>query len=293
MITVELVRRLIAAQFPQWANLPITPAEPQGWDNRTFRLGEHMSVRLPSGEGYTSQVEKEHRWLPFLAPQLPLPIPVPIAAGRPGEGYPFPWSVYRWLDGDAASVERIADLSKFATQLGQFLRALQRIDATGGPLPGIHTAFRGGPLATYDAETRRAVVLLGEEIDADAVTRAWQASLGAVPQSPSVWFHGDMAVGNLLVKDGHLCAVIDFGCAGVGDPACDTVIAWTLFEGKSRQAFRTALPLDAATWVRGRGWALWKALISLAEYKNTNASKAQEARWVINEILSDHGRDVT
>jgi len=289
-IDVSLVRRLVTTQFPQWADLPIMPAVPQGWDNRTFHLGADMTVRLPSAEGYTPQVEKEHRWLPILAPRLPLSIPVPLAMGIPAEGFPWDWSIYRWLEGDTASIERIGDMNEFATTLAHFLVALQQIDPAGGPPPGLHSAFRGGPLEIYDAETRRTIVALNDEIDAEAATMVWEAALAARWHGPPVWFHGDVAVGNLLVSNGRLSAVIDFGCSGVGDPACDVTIAWTLLAGESREAFRAALPVDGATWARGRGWALWKGLITLAEYINTNTLKAGEARRVIDEVLADHTR---
>ncbi len=287
-IDVSLVRRLVAGQFPQWADLPIKPVEFDGWDNRTFRLGEDMSVRLPSAEAYTMQVEKEHRWLPRLAPLLPLPIPVPLAMGVPADGYPWHWSVYRWIEGETASIERIAALRQFATALAQFLVALQRIDATGGPPSGPHNFYRGGPLITYDGETRQAIAALDGEIDTDAVTAVWDAALAATWHGPPVWFHGDISVGNLLVEWGRLSAVIDFGTSGVGDPACDLAIAWTLFEGESREAFRAALPLDNATWARGRGWTLWKALIVAAGLPGTNPLEARKSRRVIDEVLADH-----
>jgi aminoglycoside phosphotransferase (APT) family kinase protein len=287
IITPALVAQLIADQFPQWAGLPITPAVPQGWDNRTFRLGDRLSVRLPSAAGYTPQVEKEHRWLPYLAPRLPLPIPAPLAQGAPGAGYPWPWSVYRWHDGQAARPDRIADLGRFAEALAGFLRALQRIDPAGGPAAGAHSFFRGAPLETYDAETRRAIAAVGDLIDAQAATRVWESGLAVPFAGPPVWFHGDVAANNLLVQDGRLSAVIDFGCCGVGDPACDLAIAWTLFAGASRAAFRAALPLDPGTWARGCGWALWKALITLAEYRDSDAAKAAEARRVISEVLAE------
>lgn len=286
-INGELVSRLIAAQFPQWAHLPIRPVEVDGWDNTTFRLGEDMSVRLPSAGRYAAQVEKEHRWLPRLAPHLPLPIPVPLAMGAPAAGYPWHWSVYRWLDGEHATVERIADLRQFATMLADFLAALYRIDPAGGPPPGPHNFYRGGPLTVYDAETRNAIAALAGTIDTDAATEVWEAALRAPWNGTPVWVHGDVAAGNLLVKAGRLHAVIDFGSSGVGDPACDTVIAWTLLFGESRAAFRAALPVDDATWARGRGWALWKALITLAEHSDTDPGKAGEARRVMNEVLAD------
>ncbi len=231
-IDTSLVRRLVAAQFPDWADLPITPVEHGGWDNRTFHLGEQMTVRLPSAEGYTPQVDKEHVWLPVLAPHLPLPIPTPIARGVPGAGYPFGWSVYRWLDGENAHVGRIDSLTEFAERLGHFLAALQRIDPTGGPRAGAHSSFRGAPLQTYDADTRRAIEQLRGQIPAAAATATWEAAIAATWPGSPVWFHGDVSAGNLLVRDGKLAAVIDFGCCGVGDPACDMTIAWTLLVGR-------------------------------------------------------------
>ena len=286
-IDEALVGRLIAAQFPEWAGLPITPAVPQGWDNRTFRLGADLSVRLPSAEGYSPQVEKEHRWLPFLASRLTLPIPAPVALGMPGPGFPWRWSVYRWLEGEPANVGRIDDMVELARALAAFLTELQRVDPTGGPAAGFHSAFRGGPLTTYDAETRSAVQALGDVIDSEGATAVWEAALAATWQGPPVWFHGDVAAGNLLVRDGGLAAVIDFGCSGVGDPACDTVIAWTLFSGESREAFRAALPVDRATWARGRGWALWKGLIT---YDNGDPAKSSDARRVVGEVIAEHRR---
>lgn len=287
-IDVALVSRLVASQFPQWADLPITPVQFGGWDNRTFHLGDEMSVRLPSAHGYAAQMAKEHTWLPWLAPRLPLPIPVPLAMGLPARGYPWHWSIYRWLDGDIATLESIADLRQFAVALAQFLAALQRIDPTGGPPAGPHSFYRGGPLTVYDTETRQAIAALEGEIDADTATAVWQAALDATWHGPPVWLHGDVAAGNLLVNSGHLSAVIDFGCSAVGDPACDMTIAWTLFSGESRQAFYEGVPVNRAAWARGRGWALWKALITLAEYVQTNPARANEARSVIHEVLADN-----
>lgn len=286
-IDVELVSKLVAEQFPQWAGLPVRPVELSGWDNRTFHLGERMTVRLPSAEGYTPQVEKEHHWLPRLAPHLPLPIPVPLGRGVPSNDFPWPWSVYRWIEGESAITGRIADLAQFAAGLAKFLVALQGIDASEGPPAGPHSFYRGAPLSVYDADTQRSLALLAGEIDTDAAQAVWDEALRTTWDGPPVWFHGDVAAGNLLVRDGELSAVIDFGCTGVGDPACDLAIAWTLFSGESRAAFRAGLPLDEGTWARGRGWALWKALITLAEYRETNPLKADEARYVINEVLSN------
>lgn len=289
-INISLVWRLVSTQFPQWAELPITPVEPGGWDNRTFHLGEHMTVRLPSAAAYTPQVEKEHRWLPTLAPQLPLPIPVPLAMGSPADDYPWSWSVYRWLDGETAAIGRIADLQQLATDLAQFLVALQQADATGGPPPGPHNFWRGGPLDVYDGETRQALAALDGQVDTGAATEVWEAALATSWRGSPVWFHGDIAVGNLLVENGRLSAVIDFGTSGVGDPACDLAIAWTLFEGESREAFRAALSFDDATWARGRGWTLWKAIITVAGIPGKSASEVELYRHVLDEVLADHRR---
>jgi aminoglycoside phosphotransferase (APT) family kinase protein len=289
-ITTELVARLVASQYPQWANLPVAAVELDGNDNTTFRLGMKMSVRLPSADGYAPQVDKEHRWLPLLAKHLPLPIPEPLARGVPGHGYPRPWSIYRWLEGDPATLERVADLRRFATDLAEFLDALYRIDPARGPAAGEHNFFRGGPLATYDAETRDTIAALGQEIDARAATEVWEAALGATWTGSPVWVHGDVSADNLLVTNGRLSAVVDFGCSGVGDPACDVTIAWTFFFGESREAFRARLPLDHPTWARGRGWALWKALITLAPALTTNRREAAKARGVIADVIAEHKR---
>jgi aminoglycoside phosphotransferase (APT) family kinase protein len=246
-----------------------------------------MVVRLPSAAEYADQVAKEQRWLPTLAASLPLAIPIPLALGQPGAGYPWKWSVYRWLEGEPASSGFIANLTELASSLGRFLGALQRIDATGGPMPGPHNFHRGGAPAIYDGQTRQAIASLKGKIDGDAVTAAWEAALTSTWQGPPVWVHGDISASNLLVQAGRLRAVIDFGQLGVGDPACDLAIAWTFFEGASRHAFREALPLDAETWARGRGWALWKALIVTAGLVDTTAIEAARSQRTIDEVLAD------
>ncbi|WP_238412408.1 aminoglycoside phosphotransferase family protein [Saccharothrix deserti] len=285
-IDAALVKRLIASQFPQWRDLPVTPVEVDGWDNRTYRLGDDMSVRLPTGEGYAPAVEKEHRWLPVLAPSLPVPVPVSLAMGEPGEGYPFHWSVRRWLDGQTAAPDRIDDLPAFAVSIADFIRALQRIDATDGPPAGAHCFYRGTPPAHYDDWTQSALTKLEGRIDTERAAAVWDDALRAPAWAgPPVWFHGDIASGNLLVDGGKLTAVIDFGGSGVGDPACDLVIAWTMFSGESREAFRDAVDLDTATWARARGWALWKALITLAD--ETDETRAAINHRVVDEILND------
>lgn len=288
-ISVDLVRRLIASQFPQWADLPVEPVTPGGWDNRTFRLGEDMMVRLPSAERYVAQVEMEQRWLPKLAPQLPLPVPQPVALGRPGEGYPWPWSVYRWIEGEPVDRATIADMAEFAGSLGTFLVALRQADTKGAPPAGRHNFFRGGDLAVYADETEAALAALGGQVDQAACRTIWDTALSSRWQHAPVWVHGDVSAGNVLVREGRLAAVIDFGSSAIGDPACDLYIAWTFLDAASRAAFRGSVGLDRACWARGRGWALWKALIVLAG--RSDGAKDEWAMKVVSDIIADHNID--
>lgn len=291
-VDVTVVRRLIATQFPHWADLPVRPVSVQGWDNRTFRLGETMLVRLPSAAAYALAVAKEQRWLPVLAPHLSLPIPVPLAIGEPGEGHPYPWSVYRWIEGEPASVAPVVDLDSFAIALADFLAALQHVDPTGGPTPGQHNWFRGGPLQTYDRQMTRAIERWDNPVVRDDVTRIWRAALRAAWDGRTVWFHGDVAPGNLLIVDGALDAVIDFGTCGVGDPSCDLAIAWTLLSGSSRAALNSRLSVDTATWARGRGWALWKAVVTYTDATSTESAQARHAKHVIDQIIAEYAQSI-
>ena len=298
-ITADVAARLVAGQFPQWASLPVVPVKLNGWDNTTFRLGDELSIRLPSADRYAAQVGKEHHWLPVLAPRLPLPIPEPVAMGRPTGEFPRPWSVYRWLAGEPASAGQVADPAGFASSLAGFLAALQAIDASDGPPAGAHSQFRGGPLAAWDEQTRQLTRLTADDIDASAAIKVWDTALASTWERPPVWVHGDVTGSNLLVADGTLRAVIDFGGAAVGDPACDLVMEWTFFTGDSAAVFRRGLHLDEATWARGRGWALWKALLMIGEEKE-GRSDAQDAarrlgwrhspRQIVDLVIADHAR---
>lgn len=289
-INSKLVSNLISSQFPQWAELTIRPVAVSGWDNRTFHLGEHMLIRMPSAACYESQVEKEQRWLPALAPLLPLVIPTPLAMGEPGPGYPWKWSVYSWIPGAAAASSSIVDLNDFATRLAQFFIALQQIDPKNGPLPSADNFYRGGNLRIYDAEARQAIAVLGDKIDTQSVIEIWEEALSFDWHKSPAWFHGDISAGNLLMRDGKLTAVIDFGLMGAGDPACDLAIAWTLFKEESREVFKTTLLPDKNTWVRGRAWALWKALITAAGFSDFNNSESKQCWRIIDEVLMDHRR---
>jgi len=282
-IDASLVRRLLAAQFPQWADLPIEPVASAGTDNAIYRLGEDMAVRLPRIHWATGQLDKEQLWLSKLGSLLPVAIPVPLGKGEPGEGYPWHWSVHAWLNGENPAVGRVTDPGSLARELAQFVAALHRIDPAGGP-----PADRGIPLEEREAPTRTAIDALHGMIDTAAATAAWDVALQA-PAWPSlpVWIHGDLSPGNLLLVDGRLSAVIDFGCLGVGDPACDLIVAWNLLPAETRNVFRAALRVDDATWERGRGWALSVALIQLPYYQSTNAVLADGARHTIREVLAD------
>ncbi|HEX3790166.1 MAG TPA: aminoglycoside phosphotransferase family protein [Pseudonocardiaceae bacterium] len=287
-IDAALVRRLIAAQFPQWRGLSVIPVEIDSWDNRTYRLGPELTVRLPTAAGYVPAVAKESYWLPRLAPALRVAVPPIVAEGVPGEGYPFPWSVRGWLSGRTADRADIVDLPGFAVAVAEFIRALRGCPTAGGPLAGAHSWYRGCSPAHYDEQTRGCLAALAGQVDTDAAAAGWEAASATGWPAEPVWFHGDIAPGNLLVANGKLAAVIDFGTAGVGDPACDLVIAWTMFVGPSRRAFRDAVGLDAGTWARARGWALWKALLVLAECVDADPARAAVQRRVIDEVLVDH-----
>jgi aminoglycoside phosphotransferase (APT) family kinase protein len=283
-----LVRRLLEAQFPRWADLPISPVEPRGTDNALYRLGSDMVVRLPRRERTVLTLEKELAWLPRIAPFLPLPVPTPLATGAPTEEYAWTWSVYSWLDGENATPDRLADARQTGLDLAAFIAALQRIDATGGPGPGEHNFFRGEALVRRDAGVRASLETLGDELDAAAVGAIWEAARAAPEwDRPGVWIHGDLDARNLLADEGRLSAVVDWGSLGVGDPACDVMAAWKALTREGRDAFRTALAVDDATWQRARGWALSQALGALSYYTlETNEVLVREARRWLAEVLT-------
>jgi aminoglycoside phosphotransferase (APT) family kinase protein len=279
-----LVRRLLAAQFPEWAALPVEPVPSAGTDNALYRLGDDMVVRLPRIEWAVGSLDRALEWLPRLAPLLPVAIPVPLAKGSPAVGYPWPWSVYPWFVGENPTVGHIADPDRLAKDLARFVQALHRIDSADGPSAG-----RGVPLARRDEPTRTALAALQGMIDTDAATAAWEAALRTPAWAGApVWVHGDLSPGNLLVREVRLAAVLDVEDVGVGDPACDLIVAWNLLPAATREVFRAELGVDEATWDRGRGWALSIALIQLPYYKETNPVLAANARHVIREVLADH-----
>jgi aminoglycoside phosphotransferase (APT) family kinase protein len=275
----ELVRSLLTEQFPEWAELSLRRIEPSGTDNAVFRLGDELSVRLPRREGPTAPGSRELDWLPWLAPQVPVEVPLPVAQGRPGAGYPWFWEVHTWVEGETKQVEEI-DAIQAARDLAELVRALQRIDPTDAP------RGRGVALAERDSAFRGWL----EQFDGDPrVVPAWERALAAPPWGgPPVWHHGDLDCRNWLVRDGRITGVIDWGSTGVGDPACDVMVAWKLHSHAARDAFREALPTDDATWERARGWAVSQAVGAVSYYTpENNPSLYHEGEAWLELVLSD------
>ncbi|TFE47361.1 aminoglycoside phosphotransferase family protein [Streptomyces sp. ICN441] len=287
LIDDDLVQRLIAGQFPQWSGLPVERLPSGGTVNAMYRLGDGMVVRLPLVRGGAKDVAMEQEWLPRLAPRLPTAIPEVLGAGEPADGYPWPWSVYRWLAGELPQAGALSEPVLLAKDLAEFVAAMRSIT-----LPGAPQAHRGGPVNSLDAETRAAIEELRgipqEDVDCDAAAAVWEDALRTPGwDGPQVWLHADLMPGNLLVDGGRLASVIDFGCTGVGDPACDLFPAWNLLPADAREVFREALGVDDATWIRGRGRTLSQALIALPYYRRTNPAMAYNARHVIRAVLGE------
>jgi aminoglycoside phosphotransferase (APT) family kinase protein len=274
-----LVRRLVGEQFPEWAGLPLRRIEPSGTVNAIFRLGDELSVRLARRKGPTQPGGKEHEWLPRLAPSLPVEIPVPVAQGRPSSEYPWFWDIHTRVEGATVPVEEI-DAVEAARDLAALVGALQQVSPDGAP------RGRGIPLAERDREFRH---WLGRFDGDPAVTAEWERALAAPPwDGPPVWHHGDLDARNWLVRDGRIHGVIDWGSTGVGDPACDVMVAWKLHSAAARDAFRDALPTDDATWERARGWALSQAVAALSYYTpENNPTLYREAEAWLGLVLSE------
>ncbi|MCX3062021.1 aminoglycoside phosphotransferase family protein [Streptomyces beihaiensis] len=283
-IDEKLVRALVDDQFPQWSGLPLTLVDSNGTSNVLFRLGDERVVRLPRVRGSVPDLERERRWMPFLAPRVPVPVPEPVAVGAPGRGFPWPWAVHRWLDGVNPTVGRLERPTALAQDLAAFVTALQRVDTAGAP-----ESYRGRPLVERDADTREVIGSLAGTIDTQTALAVWDAAVAA-PRGdrPDVWLHADLQPGNMLVADGRLSAVIDFGCMGLGDPAVDLIVAWYVLDAPERAVYRAGLDLDDAAWARGRGWALTIAVNELAYYRQSNRFMADTAARVIEEVLTEH-----
>jgi aminoglycoside phosphotransferase (APT) family kinase protein len=264
-ITEDVIACLVSQQAAWLATERVEAVHVDGWDNSSFRVGTGFVARMPTADGYMPAVDKEHRWLPVLAPHLPVAIPEPVLRGEPGCGFPWPWSLYRWLPGETALANRIADPLQFARDTAEFLRDLQSVDTTDAPHAGAHSFGRGGPLEVYDEDVMSCLPYLPPDVEEEAVLQAWADAISSPHLGPPRWFHGDMAPSNILLDNGRLSAVIDFGTCGIGDPACDLVLAWTHLDDTAADAFRGALTVDDALWLRGRAWALWKALLTLRD----------------------------
>jgi aminoglycoside phosphotransferase (APT) family kinase protein len=278
-IDEALVRRLLEEQFPEWVDLPLRRIEPSGTVNAIFRLGNELSVRLARRDGPTKPDSDEFDWLPRLAPVLPLEVPVPVAQGRPSTNYPWFWEIHRWVDGETMPVAQL-DVIQAARDLAAFVGALQHVSPAGAPLG------RGIPLAERDEDARYWLTRFGGD---PAIKQEWERALAARPwDGPPVWHHGDLDARNWLVRDGRISGVIDWGSMGVGDPACDVMVAWKLHSPAARDAFREALATDDATWERARGWVLSQAVAILAYYTpDNNPTLYHEAERWLDLVLSE------
>ena len=287
MPTLDLARNLIAEQFPEFSDLPITDVEKQGHDNRTYRLGDDMLIRMPTAKTYALKVPKEQELLPGLANRLSVSIPAPIKMGKPSADYPYPFSIYKWLPGKSINLLTLTTLEKeqLAFDLAKFLKELQAIMDIKGPEPGQHNWWRGVHVSIYDKGAREQIATLAEIIDAGQALRLWNKACETKWNKQPIWIHGDFAIGNILMDSGKLSAVIDFGGAAVGDPACDLVIAWTYLSGKARETFISKMDMDPDTWLRARAWALWKATFELCQIADKNSPEAKTQKIIIYEVV--------
>jgi aminoglycoside phosphotransferase (APT) family kinase protein len=286
--TPEQVGRLIAKQFPEWDGLPLAVLDRQGTDHVLFRLGDELLVRMPKIDWAADQAVTDARWLPRLAPNLPVRIPAPVGVGEPDEGFPWQWTVVPWIAGDNPGVSERSQPS-LAREVAAFVRALQAVDRDGAPLKTGRS--RGTPLAPNDDAAQAALRELASHddgIDLDAVARAWDDAVTApVWDQPPVWIHSDIQPGNLILDGGRLAAVIDFGGLGLGDPAPDVAAAFWTFRGAARSTYRDELGYDDATWRRARGWALLPSLTGLNYYRHTFPRMVAHSRDTIAAVLED------
>ncbi|MFG2818632.1 aminoglycoside phosphotransferase family protein [Kitasatospora sp. NPDC048365] len=282
-IDEALVRRLVAAQFPQWAGLPVARVRSGGTSNVIYRLGDGLSVRLPRIAAAAEDLLREDAWLPRLAPLLPTAVPEPVALGEPDAAYPWAWAVHRWLDGEVPVPGRLERPEALAGELGAFVRALHGAGTAGG-----HAAYRSETLASRDAATRAALAAAADLVpDPAALLTVWESALEAPDWAGEpVWIHADLQSGNMLLgPGGRLGAVIDFGCFGLGDPAVDLLSAWYVLPGGARKELRAAAGADEAMWVRGRGWAVSVALMELQYYRRRSPAMVASAQRAVGGLL--------
>ncbi|GAA5113377.1 aminoglycoside phosphotransferase family protein [Pseudonocardia adelaidensis] len=286
-VSVATVRELLDQQFPHWADRPITEGPGAGAGNALFRLGDDLVVRLPLHRGSAAAVDIELTWLPWLASQLPLAVPVPVAAGAPGDVFPRPWAVFRWLHGSGLDTCEAVDLVDVAVRLGQFVAALRNIEVTGAPV-----SLRPHPLQGDDSELRSDIRALSAEgvVDEALATAVWDSALAAPSHHLPSWIHGDLFPMNLLADRGSVSAVVDFDLMGAGDSAVDMVPAWTLLTAETRPLFREASGVDDDTWIRGRGWALKAGLGAVRRYGAGGHPRAVTGRYALSQTIADHRR---
>jgi aminoglycoside phosphotransferase (APT) family kinase protein len=282
-IDTALVAELVAEQFPELSGLPVREFRSTGTVNTIFLLGDDLYARLPRVERWAQNLAVEWRWLPVLAPHLTLRVPQPVQRGTPSGSYPYSWSIYHWIGGQPYGDDLVVDEIQAARDLARFIRELRSCE----PVAGAPTAGRG-PLRDLDRSMRAAVDLAGAAIDGRAALAAWDGALDAQEwKGAPVWVHGDLLRPNLLVDGGRICAVIDFGSVGVGDPAADVVAAWSVFGRNGRKDFRAALDVDDDTWDRARGYALHQAAWIIPYYAETNPEFVQQAVRTVDEVLAE------
>jgi len=278
----ELVRRLLRAQHPQWADLPIQRVPSAGTDNAMYRLGDDLVARLPRIDWAVENVAKERRWLPYLAARLPLAVPEPVADGQPTDEFPYPWGVARWLPGELATLDRLDDPVQAARDLAGFVRALRAVDPTDGP-----RHHRGASLARGDRLVRDGITTAADAVDADALLQVWEEAIAAPEHDgPATWFHGDLSYLNILATGGHVSGIIDWGTCGVGDPAIDLIVAWSLLPPGARDVYREELGVSDAEWARGRGWVV-TGVFGIPYYRYTNPVLVAEKLHAIEAVLSE------
>lgn len=281
-ISADLVSRLLAEQFPAAAHLPIIQFRSAGTVNAVFRVGDHLIARLPRVMRWTEDLDRELRWLPVLAPHVPLSVPESVFAGSRTDYYPSSWAVYRWIDGAPYADGGVENETDAARDLARFITDLRRIDTTGAP----HAGRR--PLLELDTITREAITASDAVIDARSATSVWEDAIRTPPWAGiPVWVHTDLLRPNLLVRDGRLAAVIDWGGAGAGDPAADIIAAWSVFGASGRQAFRASIGVDDETWRRARGFALHQAALIIPYYRESNPEFVTTAVRTVEQIVSD------
>jgi aminoglycoside phosphotransferase (APT) family kinase protein len=303
-IDAELVRGLVRRALPAYADAPVRRVASSGSTNALFRLGEELLVRLPRQPGGSASISKEATWLPVLGPLLPVSVPEVVAVFDPDHAYPERWSVVRWIEGvhpevvdPGTSVDPRRE--ELATNLATVLHALRLAEVSTGAVKDPHLqSYRGEPLATMDQATRenieRCRSLEDFAFDLDAAEQIWAEAMtlpGAPDRTAPRWYHGDLAAENLLVRDGALAAVLDFGGLSVGDPTVDLVVAWEVLDPPAREILRRQVGVDDATWLRGRAWALSITLM-IWYYWTTMPERRARCMAVGQNVLADAGYSV-